>query len=454
MLLLLSSLPAFAAVVPVADVPSLRQAVADARPGDTLLLAAGVHRLEAPLDLLASGTATAPIVLAGADRGGTTLEVDAVEGLRISGAHWAVERLDIVGVCAADDTCEHAIHAAGDADGLRIEDCSLRDFNAQLKSNGLGGRFPDDVVVRGNRFSNRAPRQTARPVVPIDVVGGDGWRVEANEIRDFAKAGGDQVSYAAFLKGNGRNGRFERNLVVCEDTHAGHVRLGLSLGGGGTSPDSVCEDGDCSVEHTGGVIENNIIVDCPADVGIYLNAARDTLVRFNLLWNTTGIDARFDQTEATLSGNVSDGPVRERDGGVALLGDDWIDADGIESVYADPASGRFHVVDADALATEDDDVPGVDFCGLRRTTPAVIGPVAVGSTCDTWTTHPSDSTGDAAPDTVAVPMPAQDGPARGRDRSPDAGSLLACAAGGGRTAPPLLLLLPTLCVLIARARRS
>ena len=466
MLALFSSLPALAATVSVGDVPALREAVADAQPGDTIFLAAGVHRLSSALDLAAAGTRTAPIVLTGARDGTTTIEVDTVEGLRVMGPHWTIERLDIVGVCSADDTCEHAIHASGDADGLRVEGCSLRDFNAQLKSNGLDGRFPDDVVIRGNRFSNRAPRQTARPVVPIDVVGGDRWQVVANDIRDFAKAGGNQISYAAFLKGNGQDGRFERNLIVCEDTHRGHVRLGLSLGGGGTSPDSVCQGGDCSVEHTGGVIENNIIVDCPEDVGIYLNAAQDTQVRFNLLWNTTGIDARFAETNATLTGNVSDGRVRERDGGVAVLGDDWLETDAIPAVYADPAAGRFHVTDADALAASDTDVPELDFCGVLRTDPAVIGPVAVGSTCDTWTTHPADAetgddTGESADSGLEGDDPHADAdgpsgtdPANAADRGSRRSGPAACSSSAGRAALPFALLFPTLCVLVARIRRS
>ena len=218
------------------------------------------------------------------------------------------------------------------------------------------------MVLHGNQLFNTAPRETGNPVVPIDVVGGQRWRVVANDIRDFAKAGGDRISYAAFFKGNGRDGRFERNLVVCEDTHSGGVRLGLSRGGG-SAPDSICEGGDCSTEHTGGVLENNIIRDCPADVGIYLNAAADTQLRANLLVNTTGIDVRFAASTARLEGNVSDGPVRERDGGVATETDNRLSLTTVADIYADPGTGDFRVAEEGPLLTRLTTLPALDFCG-------------------------------------------------------------------------------------------
>lgn len=49
MLALFSSLPALAATVSVGDVPALREAVADAQPGDTIFPTPGVHRLSSAL---------------------------------------------------------------------------------------------------------------------------------------------------------------------------------------------------------------------------------------------------------------------------------------------------------------------------------------------------------------------------------------------------------------------
>jgi len=134
------------------------------------------------------------------------------------------------------------------------------------------------VLIEYNEFSNSRPRDTGNPVAPIDIVGGKRWVVRGNFIHDHEKGQGDGISYAAFLKGNSRDGLFERNLIVCELLHRGGIRLGLSFGGGGSQPDSICKEGRCSPEHRNGVMRNNVIVNCPADVGIYLDEARDSRV--------------------------------------------------------------------------------------------------------------------------------------------------------------------------------
>jgi hypothetical protein len=56
-------------------------------------------------------------------------------------------------------------------------------------------------------------------------------------------------------------------------------------------------------------------LDCPNDVGIYLNKAADTLIHNNLVLNTRGIDVRFPETDAMIANNVIDGRILRRDGG-------------------------------------------------------------------------------------------------------------------------------------------
>src|SRR5678815_2113929 len=89
--------------------------------------------------------------------------------------------------------------------------------------------WPDDVVIAFNELYDTRARQTANPVTKIDVVGGRRWSIQHNHIRDFEKAQGDTVSYAAFLKGNSRDGVMAFNTVVCAQAFAGGTRLGLCL---------------------------------------------------------------------------------------------------------------------------------------------------------------------------------------------------------------------------------
>lgn len=366
--------PAAAAVVPVSDVPALLAAIQSAAPGDVITLAPGIYDISGNVSCTAAGTAARPIVVRAERLGDALIRFDAVEGFKVSAPRWTFENLDIRGVCAAHSDCEHGFHLFGDADFTSIRHCRLSDYNAAIKSNGgsVGADFvfPDDVLVEHNEFSNSTVRDTGNPVTPIDVVGGRRWVVRANLIADFGKGGGNGISYAAFLKGNSKDGLFERNLVICERDHAGGIRLGLSFGGGGSGPPSICEEGTCTPEHEGGVMRNNLIVNCPDDVGIYLNEALDVGIYNNTLYATTGIDVRFAASVAELRNNVLSGSIRERDGGSAVVGTNLtgISLGQFASWFADPAGADFGLLDGGALVDLGENLAAVpdDYCGNSR----------------------------------------------------------------------------------------
>lgn len=294
-----------------------RAAVMQAVPGEVITLTPGVWKLGKTV-IRRPGTADRPITVRGAGLGEVHIESNTVELFKIAAPYWVFENLDIAGVCAADSDCEHAFHIVGGADGTVIRNNRLHDFNAEIKGNGEHGRFPNNVLIEGNSFYNSHPRDTRHPTHPIDVVGGSNWVVRGNLIADFGKVEG--VSYGGFLKGNSRNGLFEKNLVACELTRRGSSRaitIGLSFGGGG-APDAICEHHDCSSEHTGGAMRNNIIMNCPTDVGIYLNKATRTRIVHNTLYDTFGIDVRFSTSSAIILNNIVSGGVRNRDGGTSV----------------------------------------------------------------------------------------------------------------------------------------
>ncbi|MEM9532737.1 MAG: chondroitinase-B domain-containing protein, partial [Pseudomonadota bacterium] len=277
-LLLLVGAGAHAGGIAVTTPAELTAAVQNAQPGDVITLAPGTYNVVATrISVNTPGTAVAPITVRAEALGDAQIKWNSagtfVEGFLISAPYWRFENLDIEGICANDTNCEHAFHIVGGAEFTQIVNNRLYGFNAMLKGNQLSGEFPDDVDVIGNELFNPAPRQTGNPVTPIDIVGGRRWLVQSNFIYDFAKAGGNQISYAAFLKGNSKDGIMERNLVMCERFHTGQIRLGLSFGGGGSGPPGICEENTCTPEHEGGIMRNNLIVNCPADVGIYLNEA-------------------------------------------------------------------------------------------------------------------------------------------------------------------------------------
>jgi hypothetical protein len=384
--------PLQAAIVPVATASQLVSAINNAAPGDVITAAPGTYDLSQNVYCDNAGTAAQPIVVRAAALGQAFIRFNAIEGFKVSAPHWTFENLDIRGVCLVHGDCEHAFHVAGQADFTQIRNCRLHDFNAMIKGNGEGNPFvfPDDVVIERCELFNSTLRFTDKPVTPIDVVGGRRWVIRSNFIHDHGKAQGDGISYAAFLKGNSRDGLFERNLVICQRDHAGGIRLGLSFGGGGSGPPSICEAGTCTPEHQNGVMRNNIIVNCPQDVGIYLNKAANTGIYNNNLYNTTGIDVRFTGSTADLRDNLLSGAIRNRDGGTSTKA---ANREGVtfaqwSAWFANPAGASFALLDGSQIVNLGQVLAQVadDFCGNRRADGAPdLGAVEYGggSLCNT-----------------------------------------------------------------------
>lgn len=311
----LATLPA--ATLPVHEIASLRAAMLRARAGDVVELAPGRYVVEsAPLVTAHPGKEGLPVVVQAVVPGSAVVEVRTAIGIAVTAPHWTFQNLMVVGGCAVAGHCEHAFQVSGKATHFVARHNTLVDFNAHIKVNGQGGNFPDGGLLFANRLSNQAPRRTASPVTPVDLVAASHWRIDSNTITDFIKAGGDRVSYGAFAKGAGEDNHFTNNTVVCEHSLHGMPgqRVGLSLGGGGTGA-PYCRDGRCVLEQARSVLRKNLVAAC-SDDGIYLNGAAESEVIDNTLLDTGGITVRYAHSSADIHGNTVDGLVRSRDGGV------------------------------------------------------------------------------------------------------------------------------------------
>jgi hypothetical protein len=295
--------------------------IANAAAGDVITLLPGDYSLRTTVYARGPGSARAPIVVRAARPGTVRIAVTTREGFAVKAPYWRFENLELHGACRSDSNCEHAFHITGNARYFVARNNTIRDFNAHFKINGARGIFPDHGLIESNTLGNSAPRRTALPVTPIDLVAASHWTIRANLIHDFLKAYGDRISYGAFAKGAGEGTVFERNVVLCEAALTGQPgqRIGLSLGGGGSGK-RYCRDGRCITEHDGGILRANLIAGC-SDVGIYLNSAANTQVLDNTLLDTAGVQVRFPTSGATLEGNLVDGPLRTDDGGIVRAGD-------------------------------------------------------------------------------------------------------------------------------------
>lgn len=473
-----------AADVPVSNAAELTAALAAAKAGDTIVLAAGTYDL-VDASCRADGTSAAPITVRSASPLAAKVRFSGVEGFKVTGASWRFDGLDVQGVCATDSACEHAFHVSGAATGFELRGSRVVDFNAQLKVNSAkdaGGvmRTPHGGLVEGNELYDTHARATGNPTTKLNIDTGDGWVVRANYIHDFQKGGGDNVAYGAFMKSGGKDGVFERNLVMCERTLKGGVTIGLSFGGGGTASEFCAPAFDpgkaCDPEHTGGTMRNNIVVGC-SDVGIYLNRSQSTKILHNTLIATSGVDFRYASSTGEARGNVLAGKVRARDGAAFTGVDDLADVSSADfaSWYVDPAAADLRkkgdlgaLIDLASQASVTD-----DFCGRPRTGKHDLGAVehSLGD-CDTTRVHPggpgaSSSGGQdggvAGPDGGASSSSGSSGASSGGASSggaaPGSGDDGGCscrAAGHGRGALGLGLtaLAAALAALVRKRRRS
>jgi hypothetical protein len=366
--------------VAVATTKQLLDAIKASRAGDVIMVEPGEYLItQRSVSVTSAGEPNAPIVVRGRTRQGVLIRLNALEGFHVKAPFWRFENLTIEGVCANHDACEHAFHVVGNGRSVVIRDNSIKNFNAAIKVNGAGAgnerTYPDAGLIQNNSIFNTAARKTGNPVTPIDIVAADDWVVRGNLIADFIKGRGDRISYAAFIKGNSEQGLFERNLVICEMNVIGEgIRLGLSLGGGGTAK-AACRAGDCSTEHSRGTIRNNIIMRCPHDVGIYLNRAAATEIYNNTMLRTLGIDVRFSTSNATIANNILSGRILNRDHGyneqlrnLVSSMSPWFWEARPQDWFVDPDGGDLTLRSTrDVLGKGVGVVDGVvDFCGHDR----------------------------------------------------------------------------------------
>ena len=373
----------------VSNGPELARAIRAALPGDDIVLKPGKYNVK-KIRIKNSGTKEKPIRVRSETRGAALLETKAGAMLTVQGSNWIFENLDMRGTCSPHQRCQHAFHIVGAADNTVIRNNRMRDFNSMIKGNGKpyshstkdgktedSIRFPDNVVISGNYIYNTYPRDTGEPVNLIDVVGGKNWVIKSNFIADFQKLKGNHISYAAYLKGGSSDGIIEGNLVMCEWKSKGGVRLGLSLGGGGTGA-KYCDggagnrtDGKCAIEHTNGILRNNIILNCPKDVGIYLNKAKNTRIYNNTLINNNGIDVRFDTSSADIRNNIVFGGIRDRNGGTHTEADNLTSGlfgSGPDDYFRDWPNADLALKKEDGIVDKGARLGAVteDFCGNPR----------------------------------------------------------------------------------------
>jgi hypothetical protein len=312
--------------VSVNDSDELMAALSNAQPGTLVLVAPGAYSLPGENSTLSrnGGRPGAPIVVAARQVGAVVINLTSRDGFLIKSPYWHFENFVFRGRSDQSGWNEHAFHLVGEADHVTFVHNEFINFNVAIRANGDAQgtpeeAFPDQVKIVNNNFYNESKRNTRRPVIAIDVVGGNDWQITDNFIADFGNDGqaGFGIAYGVNLNGGGMHATIADNLVVCEwripHTSAKDVRTGLSLGGRGTG-DYHCPGGKCEYEHLGGEILRNRVLNCVNDFGITLQRAQKTLLQQNQVLGSMGIELRSSDSSATATDNEIEGRLRSRRG--------------------------------------------------------------------------------------------------------------------------------------------
>lgn len=150
----------------------------------------------------------------------------------------------------------------------------------------------------------------------VDLVVVNNWLVVDNYVVNFVKVDLKVFVFGIFMKGVGVGGCIECNFIVCflSDLLQFGICVGLLFGGGGSGLVYCC-DGICEVEFFGGWVINNIIVYCN-DFGIDVNCFCVSFIVYNMLINMVGIDVWGEGVLVVVFGNLFEGKVCVRKGGI------------------------------------------------------------------------------------------------------------------------------------------
>jgi hypothetical protein len=352
----------------------LWDAVNNASPGDTILIADGTYNLAAQGYYLWIDTPGVTLRSASGDRQAVIMDdnYQGSETLTIAASNVTVADLTI------RRARTHPIHVISTDDGntlnTLIYNLHISDPGQQaIKINPHGARvyFPDNGEIA---CSHIELSDAGRPRIwefngscytgGVDAHGAWGWSIRDNYIQGFWCPQG-LSEHAIHLWSGSRDTLVERNTLV---DNARGVGFGLGESGTGrTYSDNPCPGVSGYVGHYAGIIRNNFVSASRSelftsqagfDCGICLEQACQVSVLHNSVVSTSppfsSIEWRFASTSAGITNNLLSHNLRQRDGANAVLAGNLENAPLI--LFEDPAAADLHLV-AGAGAAIDQGAP-------------------------------------------------------------------------------------------------
>lgn len=366
--LLLAALPAAGRDIKCDNAKEIAAALGSAGPGDTILVKPGEYDMGGQFSTGKSGTKDKPITLACDGKTGyAKLKSNGQIGFKIRSKHWIIRGIHIEGSTASTEATVFMDGPAG-CEYILMTDCKI----SGSKQHGMKGARTRENAANNITVEHTELFDTA--ATGFDLVSGDNWVVRNNYVHDYGKGGG--ITYGIFLKGGGKNGIIDGNIV---DAKRQATTVGISFGGGLTGHQWLpMVNGKIGAEHDGGVAQNNIVLNT-SDVAYHSNNGANCKFFNNLAWNCKSFQRQASYpkdpvvSNNVIGGNTKNGASESADNmGPAK---EWF-------VNADEQDFRLTEAGEKALSGKGKPAPEVttDFFGNKRD-PArhVLGPVLPGA---------------------------------------------------------------------------
>jgi hypothetical protein len=336
--------------VVVASPGQLRETIAAARPGDTILVAPGRYRTRIRFDQTNSGSARRPVVVRARDALGSVV-IDGTGAsitIKFSGAaHVEIRDLEITGGGHHGVFFDRGAHHITIRHNRIYDNHGIRPLNshAELKGSGAQGR-PADITIAGNEIFHRIHPEGGN-FQGIDCNFCERFRIEGNYLHDINSPTMEPYSHydrgaCIQMKSASRGTVIARNRIA-------RCHIGIVYGG----------EGLASPEHWGGVIENNLIHDSTETAIAIVNVRGGKVYHNTLFANAQSIRVAPDErhpgsaSDADLANNILDHAVSSFHGAdVSSRNDFVLAAAAAPSVFVDPKARDFRLRPA-ALALID-----------------------------------------------------------------------------------------------------
>lgn len=384
--LLLLSLPVQAQEILVSTADEVRNALAQANPGDIIRVAPGVYEFSSSLNLDGGGTPTQPVQLIGDGAlGDVEFRITGSLGFSVRGHDYVIEG---IWVSCQGGQCSSARGYSlwGSARRITIRGGRTTNFMHHIKGWIANGTLdaPEDVTIAGNEAYNTSAFGGRTNVYNLD--GGTRWRVVGNFVHDY---GSGPINYGIFLKGATTQSVIERNLVAGNydrGTSNGAV-VGISFGGGRMGVQWCAAGnqgaGGCTCEDFGGIARNNIVLNV-SDAALHVNSACGSKFLNNIVYNSATM-LQIQSFEGTgdieVRNSVLNGGLGPRPN--LVTSNNITNAD-FAALYSDASALDFSAgAGAGALAINAP-LPEVatDYCGTARSSTPSRGAIEMPAACD------------------------------------------------------------------------